>query len=1196
MKILYSFFLFVFLVSCNSNISVDGKDEDSSDEFHNDISEINEVDNTREDGGDMLSDEDSLSEDGDIFDFELNPDVDNEEMKNDSDAAENDFDFDASDEDNYISPLCGNNEIDDSELCDGNTESCLSLGIGTDGTAICSENCQHWITTDICSRISVCELLPQNSFWNSESEHILQTWDGSNWVPDDTPYQNYLSGVGDCRFICDADNGYIWNGGECFESEECDSGDWDFNNGMASECVDGRWVVRRVTKMWGTDSWEILSSSTSDSFGNVFTTGTTYGDLDGCLPPSVRMGIFLTKWNSRGEKVWTKHLEIAQWNEKMNLVADNLGNVFVSGMTDKSVGGVTGSIFLGKLDNDGNEIWTKQWGDEADIRYRSSSMKADSFGNILLGYYKRGGYSMDPVTLYLTKFNNDGEEQWSKEWTQYNTTTSSIAIDSSDNVIFVNINTAVDKNVIKYDSSGNEIWSMKLTDYPKLVVCDHSDNIIVAGNTEYDEYATPDEKNDVFLTKYSSDGTQIWTEMVATNTEDQVTSVAIDSTDNIFMTGDTLGRIDDNLNLNAGYSDIYLIKWNSEGTKQWSQEWGTSQRDANGSDKPVSIIVDVFDNIFITGYTYGNLDGVVSSGGYDAFYTIFIDSDSIGKMAEIYCYNGDVKTKSGIHYKCIDKSWEVQRITKLVGTSEKDSGGFMAADNSDNIFLAGNTSGVFEGFNNLGSSDIFLSKFDSDQNMLWVRQLGSNGTDEVSSVAVDTEGNAFVTGYTTSNFDGNTSYGQNDIILIKWNNAGEKKWSKHLGTDQTDKATDILIDGENNIYITGLTLGSFDGFTNAGNMDVFLMKLDNDGNETWTKQFGTEESERGISLALDPSGNIFLTSIIPEVSIEGNKMSTIKLDENGTLIWSKAMPDDEDWYSFSSFADNEGNLYISGYFKNYKSVMKWDTDGNIVWSRTLHEYEYLSLSYTNYIGYDGVDSIFMTGSTTESLDGNTNIGGKDIYLMKFNKYGNKYWTKQWGTGRDEYAKSFAISSSGKYFISGVAENGLDDLLKIGKDDIFLSVLFDIDSEIDQTPVDLPTCKYNDPFPCTEPVTGLVFSKRVYLFNWSSAKLYCENSLEGGYDDWRLPNIDELRGVVKSCEGAVTGGACAVGESCLISTCRSEDCACDSSTVYSVFIDEDELWSTSELSDDTEKAWFIDFHIPDINYSAKSELKHVRCVR
>ena len=176
--------------------------------------------------------------------------------------------------------------------------------------------------------------------------------------------------------------------------------------------------------------------------------------------------------------------------------------------------------------------------------------------------------------------------------------------------------------------------------------------------------------------KYNSSGTKQWTKQFGTSSSEQSWALTVDSSDNIYVIGATYGGLDGNTN--AGGIDFFLVKYNSSGTKQWTKQLGST-----AMDEGLGITTDSNGNIFVTGLTYGGLDGNSSSGISDVF---------------LVKYNS-----SG------DKQW-----TKQFGTSSDDTGWSVELGGDGYLYLSGYTHGGFDNNTNAGSSDIFVVRLNSN--------------------------------------------------------------------------------------------------------------------------------------------------------------------------------------------------------------------------------------------------------------------------------------------------------------------------------------------------------------------------------------------------------------------------------------------------------------------------------------------------
>jgi len=306
----------------------------------------------------------------------------------------------------------------------------------------------------------------------------------------------------------------------------------------------------------------------------------------------------------------------------------------------------------------------------------------------------------------------------------------------------------------------------------------------------------------------------------------------------------------------------------------------------------------------------------------------------------------------------------------------------------------------------------------------WTKQFGTSSYDFGSGVAIDSAGNAYVTGYTDGSLDGNLSAGNSDIFLTKYNSIGEKLWTKQWGTSSNDYGNGVAIDSAGNVYVTGKTYGSLDGNTNLGGYDIFLTKYNSSGDKQWTKQWGTNSGDEGKSVAIDKDGNVFITGDMT-CSIAGEpptaNMFLTEYNSSGVKKWTR-LPNGEGSCGNGVAIDSIGDAYVTGltWSSGFGGEDIFLTKFNVV---------NISNGWTNQWGTEGWDigsgvvidstgNAYVTGRTQGSLDGNSSVGGQDIFLTKFNSNGVKQWTNQWGTTNDDFAMSAAIDRGGNIYMTG----------------------------------------------------------------------------------------------------------------------------------------------------------------------------------
>ena len=356
-------------------------------------------------------------------------------------------------------------------------------------------------------------------------------------------------------------------------------------------------------------------------------------------------------------------------------------------------------------------------------------------------------------------------------------------------------------------------------DWAYGLALDGAGNAYITGYTQGNLGGPNAGSGDIFLAKYDASGTLLWTRQTGSLRDEVATGVAVDGTGNAYITGYTWGNLG---GLDAGggeTADIFLAKYDASGTLLWMRQTGTAAR-----EEPIGVAVDGDGNAFITGYTNGNLGGP-NAGEIDIFLAKY---DPSGTLLWI----------------------------RQTGTATTDISHGVAVDGAGNAFIAGRTLGNLSG-PNAGEFDIFLAKYDASGTLLWTRQTGTASGELAFGVAVDSAGNAYITGYTQGNLGGPNA-GSDDIFLAKYDASGSLLWIRQTGTAQNDVAYGVALDGAGNAFITGYTNGNLGG-PNAGEIDIFLAKYDATGVQLSMRQTGSAGYESAFSVAVDVAGNAYIT-------------------------------------------------------------------------------------------------------------------------------------------------------------------------------------------------------------------------------------------------------------------------------------------------------------------------------------------------
>lgn len=373
--------------------------------------------------------------------------------------------------------------------------------------------------------------------------------------------------------------------------------------------------------------------------------------------------------------------------------------------------------------------------------------------------------------------------------------------------------------------------------------------------------------------------------------------------------------------------------------------------------------------------------------------------------------------------------YQVNWIQQL-GTSSDDRSNSVAIDSLGNVYITGYTEGSLEG-TNAGHRDAFLTKFDNGGSELWTQQIGSLGTDESNSVAVDGTGNVFITGFTTGDLGG-TIIGATDAFLSKFDSNGSELWTEQIGAAGFDRSHSVAVDISGNAYITGHTKELV--IENPlSTRDIFIAKFDGSGTELWTKQLLSDfTSDIGYDIDTDSDQNIYISGH----GIPSGQLFFAKFDSNGNEIWSKELNTLFPNSNYSIAIDSQGFSYFtisinpSSTDSQYVLLTKLDDNGEIVWSQNVLD---STASETNLsLAIDDADFLYLSGLTYGSLEG-SNAGESDAFLGKFDTDGNELWVEQIGTPGLDQSRSVEVDGLGNVYISGYTEGSLGGTNAGGED-------------------------------------------------------------------------------------------------------------------------------------------------------------------
>ena len=376
--------------------------------------------------------------------------------------------------------------------------------------------------------------------------------------------------------------------------------------------------------------------------------------------------------------------------------------------------------------------------------------------------------------------------------------------------------------------------------------------------------------------------------------------------------------------------------------------------------------------------------------------------------------------------------------THQYGSANTDWVRGVGADASGNVYAFGETrETAFNGVDPVGSTDFYISKFDSTGAEQWTIVEGSAAPDSVTGrMVVDSSGNCYVAGETLGSLFDSKGAGAADGWLGKYDSDGNLAWGQQINSGGWDTPKNVSIDNAGNLYLVGHTTGSLDG-TAAGSADVFVRKYDTDGNLLWGTQFGSDKADRGYDVTANAAGEVYVVGStsgdLAGISNPGapNKSGGFltKLSGEGNLLWTEIIASDAKDQLYGVAVDSLGSVVLvgetlgningqAGLGAQDLIVAKYDANGDEVWTR------YISGSGADHgydVAIDAADDIIVSGKTTSSdgdLDSTTSYGKYDAILARFDADGELLRIDRFGGPDSDLLSPLHLSEDGTLLAGG----------------------------------------------------------------------------------------------------------------------------------------------------------------------------------
>jgi len=439
------------------------------------------------------------------------------------------------------------------------------------------------------------------------------------------------------------------------------------------------------------------------------------------------------------------------------------------------------------------------------------------------------------------------------------------------------------------------------------------------------------------------------------------------------------------------------------------------------------------------------------------------------------------------------------------GGTGNDNAQAVRTDTAGNVYTAGYFSDSVD-FNpgdgtfniaSAGSFDVFISKLDADGVFLWSKRIGGTGLDIAYDLALDNLGNCYITGWFEGAVDFDpgpgtfelTSNGLADVFICKLDSDGGVVWAEALGGTGDDRGRGIAIDVNNSVFVTGWFSESAEatlhplaeGISSLGGDDVFVGKLDDEGQFVWLRSLGHEETDRGYAIDTDGNGGVYIAGAFREsvdfdpgdgvavlASAGAEDTFALKLDDSGNYNWAKNLGGTGNDPAYGIRADATGAVYITGAFQSIadfnpgSGTFTLESNGNydayVANLAPSGEFSWaLSIGGTEddngrSIVLDPSGNVYAVGwfsgePSVEPGSGNPGIvsaGDSDVYACRIDPTGNLVWLKSVGGGFTDLGYGIDRTPEGTVLITGLyrtlAEFDDIEIAGAGDNDIFVSKL------------------------------------------------------------------------------------------------------------------------------------------------------------
>ncbi|WP_201293646.1 NHL repeat-containing protein, partial [Tenacibaculum maritimum] len=861
------------------------------------------------------------------------------------------------------------------------------------------------------------------------------------------------------------------------------------------------WAKQVKTRNFGSGT-----SIITDLDKNVYTLGdfAKYGDFDPdeggvVINENSEYGnIYLQKRNSAGKHLWVKQIK-GTVVETHRVITDSEGNLYILGYFGGKIDIDLGEgenwltskndrnydLFILKLDSEGNTIWIKQMSYGG---FGKGDIKIGKDNNLYMTYSfsrelsiikngKEEFFKTERDAALVLKMSLEGEYDWVK--------------------IFDGKGGVVNAESISTDQNSNVYVSGTFSD---LI---HFDK-----NSEEGELGA-NGAIVTYITKLDTGGNFKWAKKIdGNNVRVKGFAMANDQENNLYIAGGFSGKVD--MDPNEGVHEVtslgvitngYVLKWSPKGEFIWAKRTRTRGRYGSIMD----FALDSGGNSYAVGTADGDIVAEYENRteiikGKKAKKQIYIQKiDANGKLKWLKGMNVGRGKAEEIHLENDSDLYVTGSFSETVDFDMSEGEKLLTSNDRTDPFTLKMSVGEDEV---VVEEEIVEDNYDyvnevdpQDLELTWAKQIKGADSNSGNYVTTDLNDNTYIVGKFANFTDFNPTEkggilktdGERDVYIQKRNSNGKHVWAKQIKGTSARNVGRVITDYENNIYIIGIFKGKADfdlgegekWLAAKGNSDIFILKLDPEGNTIWVEQISTggsflHQSADTGSIAIGTDNNLYVTGFFRDslsatiggqsinFSSERESVFILKMGLDGGLKWANQFEGKGATYANSLSLDQDNSIYISGHFtasvdfdpsageyllktegkrERAMFIAKLDTEGNFKWAKKIKG---AMVNSGGSLANDARNNLYVSGRFSGTIDINPNEGvyhltalpryGSNSFILKLTSAGAFLWATP--TRSDKFCMLNEIVvdkegySYGLGFFSGTIKYGKEDNEKL----------------------------------------------------------------------------------------------------------------------------------------------------------------------